>query len=273
MRLFSFFVSAELCVCAAAVRRSRSPAANPNLPRDSRAARQPSRLRALHAAAAPAQHGAPSAAPARPSGPITFTDVTAQAGIHFRHNNGAFGKKYLPETMGSGVCVIDYDNDGWPDILFVNSTDWPGHKTRRTTPALYHNNHDGTFTDVTQQAGLDVEMYGTGLHGGRLRQRRLRRHLHHRDRRQPSVSQSGQRPICRCDGEGGRGRFGLSRPARCGLTTTTTASSISSSRTTSSGRRRPISSARSMASTSPIARRSLQGRERAALSQSGQRQI
>ena len=102
-----------------------------------------------------------SAAP-RPSGPITFTDVTAQAGIHFRHNNGGFGKKYLPETMGSGVCVIDYDNDGWPDILFVNGTDWPGHKTRRTTPALYHNNHDGTFTDVTKQAGLDVEMYGMG---------------------------------------------------------------------------------------------------------------
>jgi enediyne biosynthesis protein E4 len=100
--------------------------------------------------------------PSRPSGPITFTDVTAQAGIHFRHNNGGFGKKYLPETMGSGVCVIDYDNDGWPDILFVNSSDWPDHRTTRTTPALYHNNHNGTFTDVTKQAGLDVEMYGMG---------------------------------------------------------------------------------------------------------------
>ncbi|MGC2636166.1 MAG: CRTAC1 family protein [Acidobacteriaceae bacterium] len=98
----------------------------------------------------------------RPSGPITFTDVTAQAGIRFRHNNGGFGKKYLPETMGSGVCVIDYDNDGWPDILFVNSADWPGHTTKRSTPALYRNNHDGTFTDVTKQAGLDVEMYGMG---------------------------------------------------------------------------------------------------------------
>ncbi|MGC2620292.1 MAG: CRTAC1 family protein [Acidobacteriaceae bacterium] len=114
-------------------------------------------------ASAPASAAAPNpAAPARPSGPITFTDVTAEAGIHFRHNNGGFGKKYLPETMGSGVCVIDYDNDGWPDLLFVNSADWPGHKTRRSTPALYHNNHDGTFTDVTKQAGLDVEMYGMG---------------------------------------------------------------------------------------------------------------
>jgi hypothetical protein len=113
------------------------------------------------AASAPIVSSGPVALP-RPSGPITFTDVTAQAGIHFRHNNGGFGKKYLPETMGSGVCVIDYDNDGWPDILFVNSADWPGHKTHRTTPALYHNNHDGTFTDVTKQAGLDVEMYGLG---------------------------------------------------------------------------------------------------------------
>ncbi|MGC2547389.1 MAG: FG-GAP-like repeat-containing protein, partial [Silvibacterium sp.] len=101
-------------------------------------------------------------APARPSGPIHFTDITAQAGIHFKRNSGAFGQKYLPETMGSGACFIDYDNDGWQDILLVNSMDWPGHKTGTSYPALYHNNHDGTFTDVTRQAGLDVEMYGMG---------------------------------------------------------------------------------------------------------------
>jgi hypothetical protein len=100
--------------------------------------------------------------PARPSGSITFTDVTAQAGIHFKHDSGAFGKKYLPETMGSGVCFLDYDNDGWQDIFLVNSMDWPEHKTGKSFPALYHNNHDGTFTDVTQQAGLAVEMYGLG---------------------------------------------------------------------------------------------------------------
>ena len=99
----------------------------------------------------------------RPSGPIEFTDVTAQAGIHFKHNSGAFGKKYLPETMGSGVCFIDYDNDGWQDIFFVNSMDWPGHKSGgKSFPALYHNNHDGTFTDVTKEAGLAVETYGQG---------------------------------------------------------------------------------------------------------------
>ncbi|HTV07169.1 MAG TPA: CRTAC1 family protein [Acidobacteriaceae bacterium] len=103
-----------------------------------------------------------SAAQERPTGPIHFTDITKQAGIHFVHNNGAFGQKYLPETMGSGVCFIDYNNDGWQDILFVNSMDWPGHGKEKSYPALYRNNHNGTFTDVTKQAGLDVQMYGMG---------------------------------------------------------------------------------------------------------------
>ena len=94
---------------------------------------------------------------------ITFRDITQKAGIHFVHNNAAFGKKYLPETMGPGVAFIDYDNDGWPDIFIVNGMDWPGHASKRSTPKLYHNNHDGTFTDVTHKAGLDVEMFGMGL--------------------------------------------------------------------------------------------------------------
>jgi hypothetical protein len=111
--------------------------------------------------AAPADASTPLPAD-RPSGPIRFVDVTQAAGIHFRHNSGAYGKKYLPETMGSGVCVIDYDGDGWQDILFVNSMDWPEHKTSVSTPALYHNNHDGTFTDVTRTSGLAKEMYGLG---------------------------------------------------------------------------------------------------------------
>ena len=96
-------------------------------------------------------------------GPVEFRDITQQAGIRFVHNNGAYGKKYLPETLGPGVAFIDYDNDGWPDIFLVNGTDWPGHALKRTTPKLYHNNHDGTFTDVTHKAGLDVEMFGLGV--------------------------------------------------------------------------------------------------------------
>jgi hypothetical protein len=95
---------------------------------------------------------------------ITFRDITAQAGIHFTHNNGAFGKKWLPETMGPGCAFIDYDNDGWPDILLVNGKDWPGHaKSGATTLALYRNNHDGTFTDVTRKAGLGISLFGLGV--------------------------------------------------------------------------------------------------------------
>src|SRR5947209_16207392 len=103
-----------------------------------------------------------SGAPTENSG-ITFRDVTQQAGIHFAHNNGAFGKKFLPETLGPGVAFIDYDNDGWPDVFLVNGTDWPGHAQKHTTSKLYHNNHDGTFTDVTQKAGVGVEIFGLGV--------------------------------------------------------------------------------------------------------------
>jgi len=97
------------------------------------------------------------------SSPATFRDITQKAGIHFVHNNAAFGKKYLPETMGPGVAFIDYDNDGWQDIFLVNGTDWPGRPSKHSTPKLYHNNHDGTFTDVTHKAGLDVELFGMGV--------------------------------------------------------------------------------------------------------------
>jgi hypothetical protein len=92
-----------------------------------------------------------------------FTDVTGPAGIQFQHNSGAFGGKFLPETLGSGCAFLDYDRDGWQDILLINGTDWPGHKKRRTTLRLYHNNGNGSFTDVTTRAGLDLEMYGMGV--------------------------------------------------------------------------------------------------------------
>ncbi len=92
-----------------------------------------------------------------------LTDVTASAGLLFRHNSGAFGAKYLPETLGPGCAFLDYDNDGWLDILLVNGADWPGHRKQRSTLTLYRNNRNGTFTDVTQKAGLAVEMYGMGV--------------------------------------------------------------------------------------------------------------
>jgi len=94
--------------------------------------------------------------------PPWFTDVTARAGIKFAHTSGAFGKKYLPETIGSGVVFFDADGDSWQDLLFVNSSNWPGRPAAKTTAALYRNRGDGTFADVTRGSGLDVDLYGIG---------------------------------------------------------------------------------------------------------------
>ncbi len=101
-------------------------------------------------------------AAAAPAG-IVFTDATLQSGIRFKHTNGAFGKKYLPETMGSGGAFLDFDGDGRQDVLLVNSKNWPGRAGPRATPALYRNAGNGSFADVTKTAGLDVEMYGMGV--------------------------------------------------------------------------------------------------------------
>jgi enediyne biosynthesis protein E4 len=92
-----------------------------------------------------------------------LVDVTTSAGIHFHHNSGAYGGKLLPETLGSGCAFLDYDGDGWQDILLINGTAWSGHKRQTSTLALYRNNGDGTFTDVTRKVGLDVEVYGMGV--------------------------------------------------------------------------------------------------------------
>jgi enediyne biosynthesis protein E4 len=94
---------------------------------------------------------------------IRFVDATESVGIHFHHNSGAYGGKLLPETLGSGCAFLDYDADGWQDILLVNGMDWAGHKRKRTTMKLFRNNRNGTFTDVTKAAGLDEEMYGMGV--------------------------------------------------------------------------------------------------------------
>jgi len=105
----------------------------------------------------------PFSLPADNSLGFQFVDVTTPAGIQFEHNSGAYGGKLLPETLGSGCAFLDYDADGWPDILLINAMDWPGHKRRRATLKLYRNNRNGTFTDVTKSAGLDVELYGMGV--------------------------------------------------------------------------------------------------------------
>jgi enediyne biosynthesis protein E4 len=105
----------------------------------------------------------PAFAAAGESLSFRLSDVTAKSGIQFQHNSGAYGGKMLPETLGSGCAFLDYDADGWQDILLVNSMDWAGHKRQRSTLKLFRNNRNGTFSDVTHAAGLDVEMYGMGV--------------------------------------------------------------------------------------------------------------
>ena len=99
--------------------------------------------------------------------PVVFTDVTKQAGINWVHDNALSADRYLPETVGAGCVFFDYDNDGWMDIYLVNSgpSDFftPGNPPRN---ALYHNNHDGTFTDVTDKAGVAGGTFGMGSAAG-----------------------------------------------------------------------------------------------------------
>ena len=107
---------------------------------------------------------APDLGAANQSSPgFQFVDVTSASNLRFRHNSGSYGGKLLPETLGSGCAFLDYDGDGWQDILLVNGMDWPGHKKQRSTLHLYRNNRDGTFTDITHKSGLDIEMYGMGV--------------------------------------------------------------------------------------------------------------
>ncbi|MCI0414531.1 VCBS repeat-containing protein, partial [bacterium] len=112
----------------------------------------------------PAENVSPKTEPALtiPSAANRFTDITSQAGISFIHNNGAFGKKYLPESMGSGCAFLDYNNDTFQDILLINSMDWPQNRKKTSYMALYSNNGNGTFRDVTKEAGLAVELFGLG---------------------------------------------------------------------------------------------------------------
>jgi hypothetical protein len=105
----------------------------------------------------------PGPAPAQSDPGLLFADGTAYAGIAFRHSSGAYGRKYLPETMGSGLALFDYDNDGWLDVFFANGTTWPGRPGGETSCALYRNDRDGTFTDVTKAAGLATPLFAIGV--------------------------------------------------------------------------------------------------------------
>src|SRR5882724_11258021 len=109
-----------------------------------------------------------SIASAQPSSPpklAYFTDVAQKAGLTMMNVFGGVStKKYIIETTGTGVAIFDYDNDGWPDIFLVNGTTLEGFPAGQApTNHLYHNNHDGTFTDVTVKAGLNATGWGQGV--------------------------------------------------------------------------------------------------------------
>jgi enediyne biosynthesis protein E4 len=160
-------ITSILCLafCVSACQKPAAPTetANPNSATTTNSAAQPTASETV--SPTPATLAAPVNLPPLPAkfADVTFSDVTATAGIRFRHNNGAYGKKYLPETMGSGCAWLDYDNDGWQDALLINAMDFSdAPKKRRSVMALYHNNQNGTFTDVTAAAGLAKPMYGMG---------------------------------------------------------------------------------------------------------------
>jgi enediyne biosynthesis protein E4 len=95
---------------------------------------------------------------------LTLVDVTSRAGLRFTHVNGAFGRKYLPETLGAGAAILDVDGDGRQDVLLVNGTDWPGAPTKtKATARLFRNDGRGAFIDITAGSGLDVPIYGMGV--------------------------------------------------------------------------------------------------------------
>ena len=99
------------------------------------------------------------------TGPVVFIDATEKAGLsNWRNVTGSQGKRVIIEAKGSGVCLLDYDNDGWLDIYLVNGSTLDALAGRSPSPhaALFHNNHDGTFTDVTASAGVANDRWGTG---------------------------------------------------------------------------------------------------------------
>ena len=112
--------------------------------------------------AAPAASAAAAAPSAAADCPVRFTDVAPSAGLSFTHLRGATPDHHLAETMGSGLAWLDYDNDGWMDLYVVQGGPFPPSGSPKAQDRLFHNNKDGTFTDVTEKANLHDTAYGMG---------------------------------------------------------------------------------------------------------------
>ena len=118
-----------------------------------------------HAVQLDAEHRVITAGGFVKSGPIVLQDISEKAGLaKWTHHMGTPSKDYIIETKGSGICLFDYDNDGWLDIYLVNGSTLEALAGKATPPhaALFHNNHDGTFTDVSAKAGVQNDRWGFG---------------------------------------------------------------------------------------------------------------
>src|SRR5437868_11283705 len=99
----------------------------------------------------------------QPNAAVTFSNVAVQAGINFKHENGATPQKFMPETMSAGALIFDYDSDGWPDIFLVNGGSFVDRKVAAAASHhLYRNNGNGTFTDKTSTSGIAASGFGMG---------------------------------------------------------------------------------------------------------------
>ena len=138
------------------------------------------------------------------TGPIIFQDISKKAGLTiWQHKMGTLQKPFILETIGSGVALLDYDNDGWLDVYLVNGSTYDALDGKAEPPhaVLFRNNHDGTFTDAAEKAGVTNGRWGFGVAVGDFRQRWLAGSLRRQFQQERRVSQQPRRHIHRCCGK------------------------------------------------------------------------
>ena len=164
-KLFIVLVCSFACACVPvglnAQQQPSNPASSPGAHTEGAVS-----TGAAHPAVLDAEHRPITAGGFVDSGPIIFQNIAEKAGLSkWRHVMGTPEKQFIIETVGSGVALLDYDNDGWLDIYLVNGSTYDAENGKATPPhaALFHNNHDGTFTDVAAKAGVTNDRWGFGV--------------------------------------------------------------------------------------------------------------